>query len=445
MPDGSNTSSPHPEKGGRAIQFIADFLRRESAHKLTGLLLARLDAFNRIGATFGDKRSSEFCSDYVEQLRALLPPNTPVIRLSERRFAILLALDSMTTIIDIASRLAEEQPPQFHEGDDTFFVDLTMGVAVHPTHANSADGLFRRAELALNEASAKELNFEIYRADATQKQAALWKFSSDLERAVKSGNIDIYMQPKIHLTEGNMVGAEVLIRWRQESGRLVLPGEFIPIAERSGSIVPMTWLIFDKVAKLIASWPILDQEFKVAINVSPRVLDHTDFGPKLDALVASLSDSDVGLILELTEESLISDYDSALARLHRIRKSGVELSIDDFGKGYSSLSYLKDIPASEIKLDKSFVANAPIDAKDRHIIKAATELAHAFGMRVVGEGVDNVESMKTLERLGCELAQGFYIARPMRAELLLDWGRAYDSASSIRAFIQKGISRVAEA
>jgi len=431
-----NTANP-ADGNGRSMQFIAEFLKRESPHKLTGLLLAQLDAFNRIGSAFGDDRSSEFCTEYAQQLRAMLPPNTPVIRLAQRRFAILLSLDSMTTIIDITSHLAEEQPPQFQDNGDSLFVDLTLGVAMHPTHANSAESLYRRAELALNEASAKDLNFEIYRPEATQEQVTLWKFQSDLERAIKDGGIEVYLQPKVRISDGEMIGAEALIRWRQESGRLILPGEFVPLSERSGSIVPLTWLVFDKVAELISSWPVFEQEFKIAINISARVLDHTDFGPRLNALVETLSKCGVGLILELTEESLISDDGSVLGRLNRIRKSGVELSIDDFGKGYSSLSYLKDIPASEIKIDKTFVTNAPIDAKDRHIIKAATELAHAFGMRVVGEGVDCIEVLQILAELGCELAQGFYIARPMRAELLLEWARAYGSTSTVQALTEQ--------
>ncbi|MDX1561663.1 MAG: diguanylate cyclase, partial [Gammaproteobacteria bacterium] len=183
MDDESQNVSPQTQ--GRCLRFIDDFLNQKSSKRLTGLLLAQLDAFNRVGSTFGEDKSNAFCADYAEQLRSTLPPNTPVIRLTERRFAILLALDSMTTIIDIASHLAEEQPPQFQNGPDTLIVDLTLGVAVHPTHADSAESLFRRAELALNEAKAKELTFEIYRPETTQQQAALWKFTSDLEQAIK--------------------------------------------------------------------------------------------------------------------------------------------------------------------------------------------------------------------------------------------------------------------
>ena len=432
MTDGPVAFSGQAETGSRAVRFIAEFLARKSPQRLTGLLLAKIDAFNRIAATFGAERAAGFCEEYAEQLRTLLPPNSPVIRLAERRFAVLLALDSMTTIIDVASRLAEEQPPQFHHGGDTLFVDLTLGVAVHPTHADTAESLFRRAELALNEASARDLNFEIYRPEATQQQAALWKFSSDLEKAIKKGDIEIYMQPQVRVSDGRFIGAEVLVRWRQESSRLVLPGDFVPIAERSGSIVPLTWLVFDKVARAVQKWPDMGRDFKIAINVSAQVLDHADFRQRLNALQEVLTAKGIGLVLELTEESLIANQEQAITRLNRIRKSGVELAIDDFGKGYSSLSYLKDIPAAEIKIDRSFIGTAAVDEKNWHIIKAATDLAHAFGMRVVAEGVDSIEVMKALGELGCELAQGFFIARPMRVELLVEWSRAYGSTSTGR-------------
>jgi GGDEF domain-containing protein len=148
MLDEQILTSDQVESSSRSLRFIADYLKRGSNQKLTGLLLARLDAFNRIGATFGNQRSSEFCNEYKQQLRGMLPPNTPIIRLSDRRFAILLSLDSMTTIIDIAARLAEEQPPQFKHGDDMLFVDLTLGVAMHPTHADSAESLFRAMRAA---------------------------------------------------------------------------------------------------------------------------------------------------------------------------------------------------------------------------------------------------------------------------------------------------------
>ena len=418
-----------PGERSPSVRFIEKFLAQDSAGRLTGLLLGQLDAFNRISATFGQAQSEAFCADYSQQLRKVLPPNTPVIRLSERRFAVLLALESMTTIIDVASCLAEEQPPQLHVGGDAFLVDVTLGIAVYPTHANDAESLFRRAELALNDARQSELTFEIYRPDSTQQQAALWKFASDLEKAVHAGELEVYMQPKVCIGDSRVAGVEALVRWRARSGRLISPADFIPLAERSGSVVPITWFVFDRVAALAESWRELQDGFTVAVNVSSQVLDHSDFRGRVERLKAALDGHGIGLTLELTEESLIEHMSQGSSKLERIRKLGVGLAIDDFGKGYSSLTYLKQIPATEIKIDKQFIGSVASDSKDLHIVKATIELAHAFGMKVVAEGVDNDESLRVLGELGCEMAQGFYIARPMRADHVAAWVRNYASGA----------------
>ena len=286
----SNETQPTPQPAPQSarLRFIEQVLSQAKTGRLTGLLLGQLDAFNRISATFGQQQSDTFCADYTQQLRMVLPPNTPVIRLSERRFAILLPLDSMTAVIDVAQRLAEKQPPQLHIGDDTFLVDVTLGIAVYPTHADNAETLFRRAELALNDARQSELTFEIYRPDSTQQQAALWKFASDLDKAVQANEFEVFMQPQINIETGAVAGAEALVRWRQESGRLVSPADFIPIAERSGSVVPITWFVFEQVASTAATWTGLPEGFTLSVNVSARVLDHPEFRNRLATLKTAL-------------------------------------------------------------------------------------------------------------------------------------------------------------
>jgi diguanylate cyclase (GGDEF)-like protein len=412
------------------LRFIEQVLSQTKTGRLTALLLGELDAFNRISATFGQKQSDTFCAEYAQSLRMVLPPNTPVIRLSERRFAILLGLDSVTAVIDVAQRLAEKQPPQLHIGEDTFLVDVTLGIAVYPTHADNAETLFRRAELALNDARQSELTFEIYRPDSTSQQAALWKFASDLDKAVQANDFEVFMQPQISIKTGQVAGAEALVRWRQESGRLVSPSDFIPIAERSGSVVPITWYVFEQVASSAASWSGLPPGFTLSVNVSAQVLDHPEFRNHLATLKSALEARQIQLTLELSEESLVEDRSAGSGKLEKIRKLGIGLAIDDFGKGYSSLTYLKEIPATEIKIDKQFIGSVASDSKDLHIVKATIDLAHAFGMRVVAEGVDNDESLRVLTELGCELAQGFYIARPMRAEFLVEWVRKYGGGTT---------------
>ena len=404
-----------------SIRFIEQFLKQGQHGRLAGLLLGQLDAFNRITTTFGHDQCEQFCGGYSERLREILPPKTPIIRLSERRFAVLLDVDSMSAVMDAAMGLTEDNPPQITVGADTFIVDLTLGVAVYPSHADDAATLFRRAELALKEARENELSFDIYRPDATQQQAALWKFETELQQAVQQNHLEVYFQPKVDIDKRRVCGVEALVRWRTQSGRFVPASDFVPLAERSGSIVPMTWLVFDRIAAQLPDWAELPKPFSVAVNVSPQVLGEGDFLTRLRALKTTLDTHGFGLTIELTEDSLVQGDASSLASLEKVRKLGIELAIDDFGKGYSSLSYLKQLPATEIKIDKRFIGTIAIDDKDREIVKTVIALAHALGMRVVAEGVDSAENLAVVTDIGCEMAQGFFIGRPMRGDLVPEW------------------------
>ena len=413
-----------------SIRFVEQFLRQGQQGRLAGLLLGQLDAFNRIATTFGHDQCEAFCAAYTERLREALPPRTPIIRLSERRFAILLNADSMTAVMDAAVALTEDSPPQIEVSGDTFLVDLTLGVAVYPSHADDAPTLFRRAELALNEARENELAFDIYRPDATQQQAALWKFESELQHAVQNNELEVYYQPKVEAGNRHVCGVEALVRWRTESGRFIPAGDFIPMAERAGSIVPITWLVFDRIAERIKDWDSIQAPFSVAVNVSPQVLSQGEFFTRLRALKDALDKRGFTLTIEITEDSLVQSDEVSLGSIERIRKLGVDLAIDDFGKGYSSLTYLKEIPAAEIKIDKRFIGTISVDAKDQKIVGTVIALAHALGMRVVAEGVDSAEALELVADLGCELAQGFFIGRPMRGDLVPDWIERYLSAAT---------------
>ena len=408
-----------------STRFIGHFLNQSSC-KVTGLLLGQLDAFNRIRTTFGADESKRFCSEFVEGLRNALPSGTPVIRLSDRQFVVLLCGDSVGGIMDVAARLTEDDRAHVKVGADRFVVDLTFGVAVYPTHADDPASLLRRAELALKDALDNELSVGMYSPDATRRQAALWKLESDFERAVQQGELDVYFQPKIGLADRRVRGVEALARWRSPSGTFVPPQLFVPLAERSGAIVPMTWLVFDRIAASVAEWSRSGEKLSVAVNVAPQMLQRTDFFARLGELLNSVKAAGAELVVELTEENLVTGDSSAMACLERIRKLGIGLAIDDFGKGYSSLGYLKEIPATEVKIDKRFVSTAGTDEKDKQIMRVIVELARAFQMSVVAEGVDSARALQTVAALGCDAAQGFFIARPMRADLIVDWIRSLE-------------------
>ena len=429
---GTQDESGSGKRRSMSISFIEQFLRQGQQGRLAALLVGKLDAFNRIATTFGRDRCEEFCAEHADRLREILPPRTPIIRLSERRFAVLLDCDSMSSILDYAVALTEDHPPEIAIGDDKLFVDVTLGIAVYPSHADDAETLFRRAELAQKEAREKELAFDIYRPDATQQQQALWKFESDLQGAVQRRELEVYFQPKVEIETRRVCGVEALVRWRSTTGAFIPASEFIPMAERTGSIVPITWLVFDQVAERVAEWDSLQKPFSVAVNVSPPILVHAEFSTRIKALKAALDERGFGLTIEITEDSLVQGDESALAGIERLRKLGVDFALDDFGKGYSSLGYLKELPANEIKIDKRFIGNLAVDTTDRQIVKTVVALAHALDMRVVAEGIDNAEALGVVAELGCEMAQGFFIARPMRGDLVPSWvDRYHTSASSV--------------
>ena len=436
-------SAPQDESGSgkhrsASIRFVEQFLKQGQQGRLVGLLLGQLDAFNRIATTFGHDECETFCAAYAEKLRDTLAARTPIIRLSERRFAVLLDVDSMSAVMDAAIRLTEDHPPQLEVGGDAFLVDVTLGVAVYPSHADDAATLFRRAELALKEARENELSFDIYRPDATQQQAALWKFESELKNAVAQNELEVYFQPKVEIAARRVCGVEALVRWRTQSGRFVPASDFIPLAERSGVIVSITWFVFDRIAERLQEWAALPKPFSIAVNVSPQVLADREFVTRLKKLKSALDEWGFGLTIELTEDSLVQSDDSSLASIERVRKLGIDLAIDDFGKGYSSLSYLKQIPATEIKIDKRFIGTIALDEKDQQIVKTVIALAHALGMRVVAEGVDSAEGLAVVGELGCEMAQGFFIGRPMRGDLVPEWLEHYiATATNPRAAVTK--------
>ncbi len=391
------------------------------------LLLVQIDSFNRVATTFGTQASRDACEDYAETLRMLLPQGSHVIRLSERRFALLMTPDSEAVVTDLAEIIAEAHQPRIEVQDSSFSVDVKLGAAMCPLHADDALTLFRRAELALQTARDNDESFAVYQPNATMHQATKWKLESDLKGAIANGEIEVHYQPKVELATDSVCGVEALVRWRTKDGRAISPDNFISIAERTGDIIDLTWSVFDSVLESVQSWGTLKPSFGLAINVSPQVANHSEFCVRLQALNEKLLKFDIKLAVELTEDSLLKSDSRSMANLHKIRELGVDLSIDDFGKGYSSLTYLKQVPATEIKIDKRFIETIGVDETDQQIVKAIFDLAHALDMRVVAEGVDSEENQDMVTALGCDIAQGFLIARPMHGDDFVEWFNNYGS------------------
>ena len=405
------------------VGFLDRFLGRLPQGQVVGLYLIQADQNNRIGTSFDRKYVRRFCDQYVERLRSVLPKGTVVVRLQERRFAVACVRGSVSEAVEVGQSIIERHEPRMKIGSEKFLIDLTMGIALYPTHAGDGDSLIRRAELALKLAKETGLRYELYEPDASSHQRTLWKFETELKQAINQGLLEVYYQPKYQIEQHRIYGAEALVRWRNDAGQLVPASAFINAAENTGAIVSLTWLVFDEISRSAAQLATVEKPFAISVNVAPQVLTDREFLPRLTTLKIELLRADVGLTVELTESGLVQTDAASLEMLHKIRALGSGLAIDDFGKGYSSLNYLRQIPATELKVDKDFVGTVALDPKDRQIVKTAIELATAFEMQSVAEGVDSEEGLAVLVELGCIGAQGYLIARPMALDVFCEWLR----------------------
>jgi EAL domain-containing protein (putative c-di-GMP-specific phosphodiesterase class I) len=249
--------------------------------------------------------------------------------------------------------------------------------------------------------------------------------AGELQRAIQMGDLRLYLQPKLSFHNGEVCGAEGLVRWQHPTRGLVPPGEFIALAEHTGLIQPLTEWVIETAMRLTQEWERQDQPLPIAVNLSARNLRDERLLEKIRAWQTTLGTQASWLELEITETAVMDDAELALRVLHSLRESGISLYIDDFGTGYSSLSYLQKLPVEYIKIDQSFVRELDRNKDSAVIVRSTIDLAHDLGRKTVAEGVETQAQWDLLASLGCDMAQGYFIARPMPAEDFLPWRAAF--------------------
>jgi predicted signal transduction protein with EAL and GGDEF domain len=344
-----------------------------------------------------------------------------VARLGGDEFAILLPYDDAHSAMEFALRVAQSFERPLRIDDQTVDLSAGIGLACWPDHAADADSLLGKAEIAMFLAKRKATGPQFYDPKLDSSSTQTLSLLTELRHAVDAGELRLYLQPKITLSNNTVAAAEALVRWQHPERGLVRPDLFIPFAEQTGFVRQLTLWMLNEAAKQWHALQLPGQALRIAVNLSTRDLLDLDFPTKLDAVLARHSVPPSAFCLEITESAIMDDPQRAENTLNRLSDRGFKLSIDDFGTGYSSLAYLKRLPVDELKIDKSFVMGMQEQADDAKIVRSTIDLAHNLGLKVVAEGVETADIMSTLRLLDCDEGQGYHMSKPVPVREFIDW------------------------
>ncbi|MEV5383340.1 bifunctional diguanylate cyclase/phosphodiesterase [Streptomyces sp. NPDC052721] len=387
----------------------------------SALMLIDLDRFRSVNDTLGHLAGDRLLLQIADRLRLALPRGAEAARLGGDEFAVLLPVaDSTTSATRVARGLVSALSSPLDLDGLTLVLEASAGVAVFPDHALDAEGLLRRADVAMYQAKRDRTGVEVYESKRDSNTPDRLGLLGDLRRALDAHEVQLHYQPKVRF-DGQVAGLEALVRWVHPERGKVPPDEFIAIAESSGLMPHLTEYVLETALGQVARWRAQGLRVPVAVNVSPRDVHTPGFAGSVAARLARHGVPAGALQLEITEHVLLEDPQRAADTLAGLTGHGVKMSLDDFGTGYSSLVHLRRLPVSELKIDRSFVARLAVDAQDAEIVRCTVDLAHSLGLLVVAEGVEDDETWERLRDLGCDAVQGWLVAAAMPPEETTAW------------------------
>ncbi|MGA8117766.1 MAG: EAL domain-containing protein [Actinocatenispora sp.] len=404
------------------------------------LLVLDLDRFKEVNDALGHGVGDRLLVEAGRRLRARLPEDVLVARLGGDEFAVVCSeVSDLEMARSFAEQVAAELAGPVHLDGMPLEVASSIGVAVHPLHGNDFEELLQHADVAMYEAKSRNDSVAVYAPESDHNSAARLSLLGDLRRTLEHpdrpemGELGVFYQPQVEVDSGEVVGVEALLRWRHPEHGMVGPDEVIRAAEHTAVMRLLTFRVIDEVITQLARWKATGLELRAAINVSVRDLHTPDLVDYLSGRLDRHGILPAQIELEITEGALMADPRRVLATVRQLDRLGVALSLDDFGTGYSSMLHLRRLPLSEVKIDRSFVIGMGSDDDDAAIVRSIIDLAGALGLRVVAEGVEDERTWRRLSALGCQIAQGWYYARPMPAAELTSWLARYRPPSLVRA------------
>jgi diguanylate cyclase (GGDEF)-like protein len=383
----------------------------------TTVLFIDLDGFKEVNDALGHHTGDRLLKEIARRMVRQLGRRASIARLGGDEFALVIPrLGSPEEARAAGGNIRDLIEKPIVIDRLSLEVQASVGVALAPLHGTKPEALFQQADIAMYAAKGARTGVELY--DAGQDTSSMRRLSlvTDLRHAIETERLELNYQPQAHGAGRHIIGAEALARWQHPEFGWVRPDEFIPIAEQTGLIQPLTvWALRTALANL-AEWRKSYPELHISVNVSARSLMDTSLAADVEGLLRQFDVPADALTLEITESSVMADPQRSLQQLLRLHQMGVRLAIDDFGTGYSSLSYLKRLPVDEVKIDKSFVMGMAKDADDAVIVRSTIDLAANLGLEVVAEGVEDERTWELLLRLGCDFIQGYHLSKPLSAD-----------------------------
>jgi diguanylate cyclase len=399
-----------------------------------GIMMLDLDRFKEVNDTLGHEKGDRLLRQVAARLKATLRNSDTVARLGGDEFTILLPdVGSRDDAKGVAKKIADAFERSFLVAGVNLEIQVSIGVAMFPDHGSDMDVLLSRADIAMYVAKRQQTGYVLYSPELDDHGPIQLSRVGDLRQAIEGGDLVLCYQPKADLATAEVVGVEALVRWEHEVLGLIPPADFVPLAERTGLIHPLTEFVLNEALCQCRSWLDSGLNLPVAVNISARNLLDRDFPALVDTLLRKWGLPSPMLQLEITENSLMTDPAGAKNCLLRLTELGVGLSIDDFGTGYSSLAYIKDLPVNELKIDRSFTMELKDHAASRMIVNSIVSLGRNLGLRVVAEGVEDKDAWRQLALLGCDCAQGYFLARPMRGADIAAWRDDWRKGNDVAA------------
>ncbi len=388
-----------------------------------------LDRFKEINDSFGHPVGDELLCQIGPRLTRALGRGGLLARMGGDEFGILLHGADRAAARRVAHDINVALREAFVLQGMPLHIDASIGIALAPEQGRTTATLLQHADVAMYTSKRGKLGYTVYSPDEARDARSGLQSLEQLRVALETDQLIVHYQPKLELSTGRVVGAEALIRWAHPDRGLLSPDAFLPLAEQAGLMRRITLQVLERSLRDLLVWRAAGHDMHVAVNLSVSSLQDMALPGQVALLLEALDVPARYLVLELTENILMADAERSHQVLGRLRALGLRLAVDDYGTGYSSLAYLRELPVDELKLDRSFVTHLRSDARAAAIVRSTVALSHELGMQMVAEGVEDASVQSALTEWDCDLAQGYHIARPMTHDLLVGWLSNHDTQS----------------